>query len=449
MIFSFPSFAMNAAFSLLYASVEAGLLLFFLWPYAEAGRKRFSPPVRLAAAALCVLALWACCMGQTDMNLLLNTLLYYLAVLVGVLAVYRLSLAEGLSVALVFHLTADLSKSFVLDMIPVFSQVKDGADVAGQLAALLLVALVQALALAFLRRIVCRRSAAKPALEHAMLLLFPAASYIYVKCVQNSLFALRDSEMLPVAQLGGMSFFMCLLALCIIVLGEYVLAMRAERQQAMLAQLRLERQQKEMALHRQRIDEINKLSHDMRNHLATISSMSDSDAIRAYIASLEPSLQPVVMLEVTGCEAFDVLLSRKMEACAAAGGTIIPCIAREAVPLLARLNPADLCTICANLLDNAIEAVAGMDAGRAREIVLRANRRGDFLLLRTENPFSGERRETEDGFETTKPDAQAHGYGMRSVRDTIRRLGGEMTVYIREQQFIVNALIPIDARDAN
>ena len=132
-------------------------------------------------------------------------------------------------------------------------------------------------------------------------------------------------------------------------------------------------------------------------------------------------------------------ISRKADACAQLGGGLIPCVSADAAQAIARLSAPDLCTIFGNLLDNAVEAVAAVPERGLRDVTLRINRRDGFLLIRTENRFEGER---DASLASTKPNAQAHGYGMKNLRDAVARLGGEMTAGAQERQFIVNILLP-------
>lgn len=125
MIFSFSSPGLNTAFSLAYALGETLLMLMFLRPYDRAGVSRLTDLGRVCVALVCALALGACTYTQASMNMLLNTVLHYVVVMLAVLALERMTPAEGLYAALVFHLSTDLSKTLVLDMLPVFSSIKE------------------------------------------------------------------------------------------------------------------------------------------------------------------------------------------------------------------------------------------------------------------------------------------------------------------------------------
>ena len=239
-----------------------------------------------------------------------------------------------------------------------------------------------------------------------------------------------------------MSFALCLLALVVAAMGEESIARAQERERAARAQLTLERQQEEMRQHIRRIEEINRLSHDMRNHLSTIAAMSGRQEVQAYVEALLPALRPVAVTPFTGVEALDVLISRKADDCAQLGGGLIPCVSADAAQALGQLSAPDLCTIFGNLLDNAVEAVAAVPERELRDVTLRVNRRDGFLLIRTENRFKGER---DAALMSTKQNAAAHGYGMKNLRDVVARLGGEMTAGAQDRQFIVNILLPAAA----
>lgn len=440
MIFMFASPGLNSAFSLAYALGETLLLLVFLSPYDQAGISRLPSLKRLCAAAACTLLLSMCTYTQASMNMLLNTVVHYAVVALAVWALERVTLPEGLYAALVFHLSTDLSKTLVLDILPVFSSLKESNRLPDTLLLAAAIMLVQGAALLILRRMVCRVRMQQLTLQQNMMVFFPAVPYLYVKYVQYRSYMHGAEEIAQ--EISVMSFGLCLLALCVAVLGERSITAASERAQAARTQLTLERQQETMELHQQKIEEINKLCHDMRNHLSTIAAMSDRQSIRDYIAALEPRLAPVPLMPVTGCEGLDVLLSRKMDECSRAGASLVPCISEQALPALGLLSAPDICTIYGNLLDNAIEAVRALP--EAGTVILRTHQRDGFLLIRTENPFEGARSPAPgEGFYTTKADSAAHGYGLRSVRDTVHALGGEMTAYTRDCHFIVNILLPV------
>ncbi|MGN0773717.1 MAG: sensor histidine kinase [Candidatus Ventricola sp.] len=444
MIFDFESPALAALFSLGFGLMETGLLCVFLQPLLRTERSRFGGrrARQLGALIACVLALSACSLTQRRMNMLGNVLLHECVVTAAVAVLLRIRPVKSLYLALVFHLCMDIAKTAVLDMLPHLHDIKNSLNPADKVIQVLLVGLIALVLALGLRGMVCRVRLRKLTAQQTAAVFLPALPYIYVKFAQYRSFAIDNTD---ITQEGGMlNFVMCILALMMVVLNERTLDAMLEREEAARERLSLEYQRMQMQEHKQKIDEMNRMAHDMRNHLATIAAMSDNRDVQAYVARLQPAFKPIAVLGITGCEALDVLLSRKMDECSGIHASLIPCIAEEALHGLRQLSTPDICTIYGNLLDNAIEAVGALEDGAAREIVLRTGCQGGLLLIRTENRFAGERRRSaEDGFLTTKEDADAHGYGLRNVQETARRLGGDMTVSVQESLFIVNVLLPV------
>ena len=444
MIFAFESPVLVTAFSVCFGLMEAALLFAFLYPLARTEKSRFGDRRDLQAGAmlLCALALGGCAFAQNHMPMIGNVLLHGCIVTAAVAALLRIRFVKCLYLALVFHLCMDIAKTAVLDILPFLHDVKNSLNPADKVLQVLLVCAIALVLVLALRGMVCRVRMRALTPEQTVSVFLPALPYIYVKYVQYRSFAIDNTDLTQ--DMGMLNFIMCILALMMVVLAERTLDAALEREEVMHERLSLERQRLQMQEHRQKIDEMNRRSHDMRNHLATIAAMSGSPEVQAYVKRLLPAFKPIAVLSITGCEPLDVLLSRKIDECARIHASLVPCVAEEALCGLRQLGAPDICTIYGNLLDNAIEAVAALEEGTAREIVLRTSVRGGLLLIRTENRLSGERKRNADqGFATTKEDAGAHGFGLRNVGDTARRLGGEMTVGVQESLFIVNVLLPV------
>lgn len=64
-------------------------------------------------------------------------------------------------------------------------------------------------------------------------------------------------------------------------------------------------------------------------------------------------------------------------------------------------------------------------------------------MLRFEN-YSAEKLDFEGELpKTTKANKGYHGYGMKSIRRTIEKYGGNMTVHMQNDWFILRILIPM------
>lgn len=431
--------------ALLYGALELATLLLFLRPYARQGlSRRCDTASRRAQRALfctaMAFAFAALRIGQSSSGMVLNILLHFAAVALVGWALYDLPLMQVLNSSLVFHLSLDMCKSLLWDMLPFLQTFRTESSAPDQLALTLPLMALQTLCCLALRRSACAVHDRRMNRTMAALIFLPAIPYLYVKSLQYRSFMIGD-----VTYSGTMSalcFLVCLLAVAVSLLSNQLVAGIDRERQAEHDRMTLERLEAQMAQHQQQIDSINKLSHDMRNHLTTLAAMGGSKDAADYIAALTHRFAPIAVQRISGCQVLDVLLAQKMDECSRVGASLIPCISQEAIGALNAVSSPDLCTLYGNLLDNAIEAVAALPEGEDKTVTLRTNLRGSLLVIRTENRYQGERRRAGTGFFTTKADANAHGYGLRSVRDCVHALGGEMTLSSENRLFIVNILLP-------
>lgn len=76
----------------------------------------------------------------------------------------------------------------------------------------------------------------------------------------------------------------------------------------------------------------------------------------------------------------------------------------------------DLCVLLMNMLDNALEACAGVENPQDRFVHFKAEVKNGFLAVKCENRYAGDLREDGQGrLLTTKPDPQSHGFGLAQM----------------------------------
>jgi sensor histidine kinase regulating citrate/malate metabolism len=94
------------------------------------------------------------------------------------------------------------------------------------------------------------------------------------------------------------------------------------------------------------------------------------------------------------------------------------------------VEPRDLVTVVGNLVDNAMDAVAGAEV---RRVTLRIGRRGDGLEIVVGDsgpgiPAGSAQQVLERGWSTKASDGSGRGVGLALVAQVARRYGGEVTV---------------------
>lgn len=291
-----------------------------------------------------------------------------------------------LNSSLVFHLSLDMCKSLLWDILPFLKSFRMESSALDQLMLTLPLMALQALCCLALRQTACAPHDRRMNRTMAALIFLPAVPYLYVKSLQYRSFMIGD-----VSYSGAMSalcFLVCLLAVAVSLLSNRLVAGIDRERRAEHEHMTLERLEAQMAQHQQQIDNINKLSHDMAQPSRHAGGDGGSKEAADYIAALTHRFAPVAVRKISGCPVLDVLLAQKMDECSRVGASLIPCISQEAIGALCALSGPDLCTLYGNLLDNAIEAVSALPDGEDKTVTLRTNLRGNLLVIRTENRLS-------------------------------------------------------------
>ena len=142
----------------------------------------------------------------------------------------------------------------------------------------------------------------------------------------------------------------------------------------------------------------------------------------------------------TAQEALDTLLTEKSLYCEA-HGIKISCVVDG--KSLAFLDPVDLYAILGNALDNAVEGVSGFSDKTKRLIDLAVYTRNQFLVITVSNPVEGELQFLGGLPVTTKKDRGYHGFGLRSIRHTVKQYGGHINVSVEHGTFLLKMIIPL------
>ena len=215
------------AVALLYGALELAALLLFLRPYAHQGlARRCDTPSRRALRLLfCVamaFAFAALRVGQSLPGMVLNILLHFAAVALTGFTLYDLPLTQMLNSSLVFHLSLDMCKSLLWDMLPFLKSFRMESSALDQLMLTLPLMALQALCCLALRQTACAPHDRRMNRTMAALIFLPAVPYLYVKSLQYRSFMIGD-----VSYSGAMSalcFLVCLLAVAVSLLSNRLVA---------------------------------------------------------------------------------------------------------------------------------------------------------------------------------------------------------------------------------
>ncbi len=180
---------------------------------------------------------------------------------------------------------------------------------------------------------------------------------------------------------------------------------------------------------------INMKAHDLKHFIAGLDTLGDDreslDEIRSAVEKYEQTAN-------TGNKALDVTLTEKSYLCNKYGIDLSVSVDGKALDFM---HKSDVVSLFGNALDNAIEHEKTVDESK-RFIALRVHRRAALLSIHVEN-YCAVVYDMDDGLPTTtKSDKTNHGFGLKSIRFIAQKYGGNMTVTVRDDRFMLDIVMP-------
>lgn len=190
-------------------------------------------------------------------------------------------------------------------------------------------------------------------------------------------------------------------------------------------------------------EDLRRIHHDMKNHLLVMQNLAwDNQRLNDYISTLMNELSASEYQTDTGNTLLDGLLGNKLHMAAQKG--VACAVALDFRPCSYMADP-DVCTIFGNILDNAIEAAQQVLEPQERSILLKSTQAANQLIITCSNYYTG-MLELSDGLpQTTKIDRSYHGIGLSSVRRSVEKYGGVLSLRIcPDQRLCLIILLPAE-----
>lgn len=186
-------------------------------------------------------------------------------------------------------------------------------------------------------------------------------------------------------------------------------------------------------------EELRAFRHDYRNHMQVVSLLLKKGCIadaERYIRDMQGSTVSFFKKYSTGNIVLDSILSNKAVSAAEQDAEIV---FRGYFPGEGVENN-DVCTIAANLLDNAVRACGELDGHK--EIRVESDFADGNLVFSVANPTIVS---LPDGAElkTTKADKRNHGYGIKNVKKTVGKYDGMMDIETEDREFRVTIVMKV------
>lgn len=196
---------------------------------------------------------------------------------------------------------------------------------------------------------------------------------------------------------------------------------------AMINQNYLNAEVRHFQAYQQMQTETRRIRHDMKNHMNAmlyLAQQEKSEELKQYLQQLADSVQQINTELSCGNSMADAICNEKYQIAKQNG---IRFEITGKMPERIGIEPLDICTIFANALDNALEAVQKIDSS-SRWMKLNISIQEDILLLTFTNTFQavasnrGKRK-------TTKSDDINHGFGIQNIELAVKKYNG----MLREQ----------------
>ena len=179
-------------------------------------------------------------------------------------------------------------------------------------------------------------------------------------------------------------------------------------------------------------------AHDTKNHLSAIRNLNTNSEIEMHLLKMSESLAQYSKVCHSGNHTLDVIVDKYVTECNINGVNFEFDIKNNN---LSTIEPYDTVTILGNLLDNALEAAK---TSAQKTVSFETDYRNNFSVIIVSN--SCDKNPLSDGRTlplTTKINKQLHGFGLKSVKNTLKKYNGDISFdyYNREKVFVVTVMI--------
>ena len=230
----------------------------------------------------------------------------------------------------------------------------------------------------------------------------------------------------------------CVFALIIQV---YISRWEEEQAQALIMQRLLADSEKQYDQWKNSVQQVNIAVHDIKHMLARAQALAEEEqvelpdlkAIREVVEDYSSSIR-------TGSDVLDVLL-RNMTSLCRQGGVVLSCTAYT--DQLKYFDGMGLYFLFANAIDNAMKSAAQVDDPDKRVVDVSIRCFGSSVVVHIWNYYTGT-VEFADGLPVSRDDSGIHGFGMKSIRLMVEKLGGVLNVHTEGQVFNLDVMLPLE-----
>ncbi|MCM1244918.1 MAG: GHKL domain-containing protein [Roseburia sp.] len=192
-------------------------------------------------------------------------------------------------------------------------------------------------------------------------------------------------------------------------------------------------------------DQMEKLRHDIKNHVISLSGLlknREYEKMAHYLEQMAVFGAFGADETVTGNKALDALLCQKQRECKEKE---IRWDCHMQIPKSCPLEEIDLCIIMGNALDNAIEECSRLNQPSEKFVEIQAGMSGHFFLLKIKN--GTHLQKIQETYVSKKRKTGMRGIGLSNIRDTVLKYNGVADLETENGIFSISILIPPSVPD--
>lgn len=187
------------------------------------------------------------------------------------------------------------------------------------------------------------------------------------------------------------------------------------------------------------VKEMKAVRHDIKNQLLTIMQYADegkNNDIKEYVNVLTNNYLPNILNYInTNNAAFDAVINSKIAVCNQKNIFMEVNIKQDTN---ISIPPVEIAVLFGNLLDNAIDATKDTNEKR---ITLDIQKNASYLIIFVSNSIKSSVLKDNKNLETSKPDKELHGIGIKSIKNIVEKHNGMIQFYEEEDEFCCHIMI--------
>ena len=270
--------------------------------------------------------------------------------------------------------------------------------------------------------------------------VLPLASIYVITVLSNMVYMDRLSKKESISLL---SVEIVLLLLNIV---TYMLYEKIEQDNQKLTLLELANQKNEIDMQylnllERKNDQLHILTHDFRNHIQTLKSLSEASEVSSYLANVTNEINENRNLISTKNPLLDVILDLYHERCK---DKKVHFIVTTTLENFSFMEGQDLASLIGNLMDNALEA-ATKSTERNIKMEISRNNNGYASIVVVNS--CDETPNVKNGRLLSKKKGDFHGYGMRSIDRIVSKYKGDWKWNYEKARMEFTTLIVIPITD--